>query len=434
MSDSVSIPERFPTWMWDRFISMEGFCMNHLTIQLELTFDFKLDAPRLARAVELTLDAEPILGCRFVIHKKHPYWQRLDTADRGTFFEPADDEDAYEAFKRRMIDSFQGPLIQACLFSEPKGDRLTLKMAHEAGDAGGMRDVTRVLSTIYNHLAVEPDYLPEPNITGSRDFHQVLRYIPWHAYPRIFLNMWSSLLPRIIKPVVHKIQLSRDMEGDPVYVRALISEDRVTKLIEYCHQRDATLNDLFLSAYLRVLAFHENWDGKSQLRLLNTVNLRRYIPSGRAGGICNLSGNEWLSLGTDPGDDFGTTIDRMRALTKKCKASWIGLGDSIFSVPLIVSLPYGLLMEKSPEVIEDQINNQSIPDTFSNIGRIDLEEVTFGAPPVDAWPLPPPNYPPIILVCLSGYQGTLSLSAGTFPAQKDHVDKFFHSIIEELPD
>ena len=35
-------------------------------IQLEMEFDFLLDEHRLAKAVSLLLEAEPILGCRFV--------------------------------------------------------------------------------------------------------------------------------------------------------------------------------------------------------------------------------------------------------------------------------------------------------------------------------------------------------------------------------
>lgn len=46
-----------------------------------VTFDGHVDANRMVRAVRLTLDAEPILGCGFVERPRRLCWERRDDLD-----------------------------------------------------------------------------------------------------------------------------------------------------------------------------------------------------------------------------------------------------------------------------------------------------------------------------------------------------------------
>jgi len=54
------IPGRFPAQIFDRFVTLADRVAGEYMIQLELEFAERLDIERLARAVELTLDAEPV--------------------------------------------------------------------------------------------------------------------------------------------------------------------------------------------------------------------------------------------------------------------------------------------------------------------------------------------------------------------------------------
>ncbi|GEM_PF-2850634 len=55
------IPKRLPAQIFDRFVSLVDREAGEYMIQLEMEFAERPDAERLARAVELTLDAEPVL-------------------------------------------------------------------------------------------------------------------------------------------------------------------------------------------------------------------------------------------------------------------------------------------------------------------------------------------------------------------------------------
>lgn len=72
-----NIPNRFPTKIVDRFlVAMSDFYVP--VIQIEMEFDYFLDEQRLAKAIELIMDAEPILGCRFTPRFFRPFWERVD--------------------------------------------------------------------------------------------------------------------------------------------------------------------------------------------------------------------------------------------------------------------------------------------------------------------------------------------------------------------
>src|SRR5512136_1331262 len=186
------LPRRFPATLLDCFTDFLSPLLNEM-IQLEMEFSGCLDAGRLEKAVDLTLDAEPILGSRFVDNTRRPYFERLDRDKRSAFL-LASQESEYETFKSSPIDHRNGPQVRVCLWSSPGGDHLLIKVAHQVADAGGTKDVAAVLSDIYGKLSNDPAYRPSPNVEGSRSIRQVLRRVPWHAYPRIYLNSVQELM------------------------------------------------------------------------------------------------------------------------------------------------------------------------------------------------------------------------------------------------
>ena len=74
------IPKRIRAVTTDKL----GFALAQVTdykIQVVLEFEGALDADRLRHALRLLMDAEPVLGSRFVPHWFSPYWERLTEAE-----------------------------------------------------------------------------------------------------------------------------------------------------------------------------------------------------------------------------------------------------------------------------------------------------------------------------------------------------------------
>ena len=317
MNSASTIPRRFPAQFFDGVAAFADRWVD-MMFNLELVFDDRLDDQRVARAVDLSLDAEPILGCRFVPHWWKPYWERVDRTEFRSF-QLATNENEYLEFRVKSVDAYSGPQLKACLWQASDGDHLILKVSHIVCDAGGAKDVARTVSSIYSSLAGEPDYIPQPNVKGSRGIKQVMRNVPRRRYPHLWLNYHRMNRAGKIHPGTHILPF-QDGPRDPLtFVVRHLPKDRVAELAEYGRRCDGTLNDIMLAAFFRALALVGEWDGKKQLRVSTTVDLRRHIPNGQAEAVTFLSSayNCWPNIGTDLGHDYASTLNKVVAITKK---------------------------------------------------------------------------------------------------------------------
>jgi len=431
-----AIPKCFPSTIPDRAVGLMHSVDDYfdMMIQMELEFPHKLDPDRLAKAIDLTLDAEPVLGCRWVPHWRKPWWERLDTGERRSFW-PVNSKSEYEAFKSQKMDTSVGPQIKACLWQSPDRDYLLLKVAHGVADAAGVKDICGEISCIYGKLASDPGYRPEPNIGGSRGIWQVLRHIPLYAYPRILLNYWQET--RCISNAKHGtygLPVAGDPHGSLEFAYRSLSADAVSHLNGYGKARGATLNDVLLAAFIRALGLRGDWNGRSRFLVIITVDLRqRYLPGRRAKGITNLASNEYLDFGSTMDRDFDATLQRVVDRTQRRKASWIGVHSWLTGLPYLLLVPHGWMSRAYRSLIMRAAAKNNVPLDFTNGGSIDPECVTFDHKPTSARLLAPSAYPPHLIVGLSGYAGTLTFSAGTYSSQKEVVDGFFDRLIYELP-
>jgi len=426
------IPKKIPSVVTDRAVYCIG-SMVDLIIQLEMEFDHALDARRLNQALRLALDAEPILGCRFVYDDRRPYWRRLENIDDDQLV-IANDADAYEKFKLESIDAFKGPQVVACLWREPGGDKLLLKVAHLISDAGGVKEISSIISGIYNRLKDEPEHKPVPNYQGSRSIRQVMRQIPRHQYPKIFLNHLRATYNKLVPLATHQISIAIGPGQTKLVVRDLPAE-QVNRLPAWRRERRATLNDILMAAFFRAQAKVGDWDSKSQLRLYYTADLRRYIPGGRGEAVCNMSALEFMRLRADPKDDFNATLDRVVRLTRRQKSSWIGLGDYVAVIPFSLLLPFHVIKKTFDNFVRFAIEKKNWSNSLTNMGPIPAENVRFDKAPRMARLLPPIAKPPHVLVAVSGYNGALTLSAAfAYPDdQADIIERLLDTTISEFP-
>jgi NRPS condensation-like uncharacterized protein len=427
------IPESIPSAIMDRIEAML-LPMVDMMIQLELEFPKKLDIERIARAMELIQDAEPVLGCRWVHHWWRPRWERLARSERQAF-QLVTGKEAYETCKNQSSDLTGGPQIKAFLYQSSDGDRLLLKVSHIAADAAAVKDIVGTLSSTYTRLSREPDYQPEPNIKGSRDIWQILRHIPWHAYPEIYLHFLRE--NRMIINATHGTYTLpfEDRAHDNLgFVYRFLPAGKVSQMMDYGRSHDATLNDVMLAAYVRALGLRGDWDRLSRLLVLMTVDLRQwYLPTKKAGGICNLSAGEYLDLGTDLGNGFAATLRRVCTLTKARKSNWIGVNQIVGAFPFLLNMPQRFIEWNFRRADERLIERHNLYPGFTNMGEIDMASVTFDEAPSRALLLTPPTYPPHFTAGVSGYAGTLAITAGAYASQRSIVEQFLDDMVAELP-
>ena len=425
------IPKNFRAQFTDRFINFVR-STGEMMIQMELEFDSRLDFDRLIKALDLTLDAEPILGCRLVKRWWRPHWERLDEGNREVLA-LAKDAREYEAFKHAPIDPYIGPQIKACLLRTPDRDRLLIKVAHEVSDASGVRQIVKIISSIYSTLAHNPEYRPEPNINGDRSIWQVLSHVPWHAYPIILYNYYRVYMIPLFFPLgtLH-LPVIADNDRTLEFVSRTVPEDLLKCIIEYGRQRNGTLNDVVMAALFHAMTKASDWDHKSQLRLRITVDLRRFKPADIVGGVCNLGGMEIVDLGTDLNDDFNYTLKRISSFMHQRKANWIGINDYVGLAPMSIFYPHNLMTRMIVLIVETSTNSGQAPYVLTNMGAIEQKDVTFDVPPIEARLLPPVDYPPHIIICFNSYNKSLSISAGSWPCSKRYIERCLDEMIVVL--
>ena len=429
----VKNPYHFPAAAIDKIISGgQDVGIADFMLQMELCFEHRLDAQRLAHALLLLLDAQPVLGCRLVTEKSRVYWERLTLPWPDIFFFAANQAEC-DDFRNRPIDSRLGPQIKACMLRAANGDRLIVKISHLACDAGGFNDVVAQLSHVYTQLANNPDYRPRPNIHGSRTCSQIMRHLPWYIYPVLLFLFLRTTLSTQIPKKTHALQVPVGPREPFTFVIRHLAPACVERLSAYGRQHHATTNDLMIAAFYRALLKKEPWDGHAGLRIQTTVDLRRwYIPSGKAEGICNLSTYEHINLGREPGRNFAETLSQVCSIMQRKKSGWIGLSE-LCTVPLAGLTPYTLLVKACDKLLHERIASRNYPSGLTNLGLIQPESVFFDGHPATGWILPPVVYPPVLYIGFSGYGKNLTLSAGVPLSAGACIEDFFTQMLDELP-
>jgi len=296
-----------------------------------------------------------------------------------------------------------------------------------------VKQIVKIVSSTYSSLAYNPEYRHKPNIDGDRSIWQVLRHVPWHAYPTILYDYYRVYtIPCLFPFASIHLPVVADDDRTLEYVNRTVNEDLLKYLIEYGRQRDGTLNDILIATFLHAITAVSDWDHKSQLRLRLTVDLRRFMPDGNGGGICNLGGMEVINLGTDINDDFDYTLKRISSFMKQRKARWIGINDYIGLAPLTVFFPHRLTEKLLLLAMQSVMNLGMDPYVFANMGAIEQKDITFDMPPVEARLLPAVDYPPHIIICFSSYNRSLTISAGSWPCTKKQIERCLGEMIVVL--
>lgn len=432
------IPPRLPTRTLDQgLVFLAPFFVEDIHLVVDL--DQALDVERLGRALRLALDAEPVLGCRFVPRWWKPYWERLPAHRLDAPLlsaSPADaGDEATDRFLAAALDPDDGPQVSALHVSRDGGARLVLKATHRCVDAGGTKAIAYRVADLYRRLGADAGHRPTPNF-GSRSMGQVYRrLLPrglWTLLRRHVADSWRNYVPwRSLT-----VKTGDLAEGPPWYRVRHYSGARLAAFDAFRRRHGATRNDLFFAAVLRAATRLADWNGRDVLRLVGTVDLRRYLPDGRAGGLCNLSGFAFPNLGRTLGDDLADTLVRMKAELDAAKAALPGLAFNLFSWLSFVGLPFGAVRRIIPALIRHQIRTGNLPPVITNMGPIDPDHLDFdGARATGAHLLVPAGRPGPFGLGMSGFGDTLTVSAGGFAPALPPVEaeRFLDLFDEEWP-
>ncbi len=372
-------------------------------------FGGRIEAGRMSRAVRLMLDAQPVLGSRFVADGL-PRWERLsDLDDRVTLeiLAGTDPEQDAAAYVARGLDPAEGPQVRVAVLSGPVGDTLVLKSTHVAVDGGGLKQMLYLLGDLYRKLADDPDFAPEPDrrprslasIARTAGFADRLRAVRFRRnFPR---TDWA--VPGL------------GGEGQPMYLADAIGPEDFGPLAAFGKARGATIHDLLLAAYFRALFAELKPLPGAHTPVNMSADLRPWLPKDAVMPLANLPATWAVTVTPVEGELFEGTLARVVERTRAWKASDVGRTRAVESVlgdRLVRMLGWGTL-HRHWKWISRAFEGTGYP-SLTNIGEIDESRVDFGEglPVEDAYLFGPIGYPGGLIVTASTFRRLMRLSAG----------------------
>lgn len=411
---------------------------NH-QLQAIMKLDGRLDFEKLSKAVRLSVEEEPVFGCRFV-ESEPPYWKRLNNLDEIRFctLEKTENQDAaIQRVLESTLDMDKDPMVKVKLIRSSHCDILCIKVNHACCDGTGTKEFIRLLSDIYSALVRNNGvYVPQPKKRGRTDQDRLLDGLgikdldaAWIPGSDISTPTWSFPWKAASSSNIC-IEVCR------------LDADQFDRMTGYAREKKATINDLILTAYYRALLSMGTPEYGIPMEIPITVDLRRYLPDNKTEAIRNFSGSMNTRLPMLQNEAFCDTLSRLVPVMNEIKSGTPGLQSAIGlerieKISFYETLAYYQVTTqfiKNASQCIPYSGDKCIP-TLSNLGFISRDPINFGECVVtDAYVVPPVVRAPGILLMVGTYNGVLTLAAGSFEGTVDReaIRRLLEKIRDEL--
>ncbi len=424
-----SIPDRFPATGTDVGVAITRAVTIH-RIGLRLAFDEHLDADRLERAARLALDAEPVVGCSFVSDVARPYWSRIHDLDASGYFSSQETDDCDRAMNEFQAGEVPdiGPQAGVHLVRKRGGDEVGLKVSHVLADGQAAKQYAYLLADTYTRLAEDPEYRPVPNLTPRPTGADVWKNLtPEQRRDAKKAKSWS-------KPT-WEIPAKANTGRGLTYVARSIGPDEFSALRAYGKARDATVNDMMLTAVFRACVDAFDPPEGVAHSLMCTADLRRYLPNREGLPVSNISISGPLDLERVDGEIFAQTLarvrERMAVWAKACYGAY-----PTYQAERMASRSYRLTKLLMGTMLRLAGGSGKTYPFFTNIGVVDDGRVSFsGLTPIAGHMYGPTGAGGSIVPVISTYRDTLTVCMGFCEPDCDRamVEGILDSAIGELP-
>jgi NRPS condensation-like uncharacterized protein len=422
------IPDTFKVELGDK-LSYFMQDVSDMALHMVLKLEAKIDEAIFERAVRLSLDAEPILGCYLETRHYNLYWKRhKDLDNRKLVLVETNTGNELDKFIKKKIDPFTDVIIQ-CIIIQGEKDIICIKTHHCIMDVGGLKEYISLLAGIYNHLCMDPNYLPKVN-QGKRGLGQISKHLSFFDKLKILRHVYRDY--QIVSNPKDILNFSK-VEGninEKQWVIRQFDPHLFNLLKKYGSAQKATINDIFITLLIVALLKFSQSNIKP-VRILSTIDYRsRYTPTGRVGAIGNFSGIAHINIYPKSGYTFDDILHQVTHEVDTLKKDYIGL----FFLPLAHLLdlfPHKKLFGFLNKKFETGFSHASIE--MSNFGRIDKELSFNGIGMDDAYLVSSVNYHDFLFT-FSSFKDKLTFCVGFIVPEKykNDVEKIFDYIEEDI--
>lgn len=439
-SSTEETPVRLPAEFPDEMLTISREFGAPSYVHLFLTYPERLDAERLARAVRLLVDAEPVLGCTFEATGAGSFWRRHAEPDSIRWLEVATAPDLDTAVSS-VLTTEQVPTdrtIVVRLFSLPEHDLLAVTIDHAAGDGRAVVECAYNLAEFYSILRDRPDYRPIANKT-ARDGFEWQQGLTLRDKARTLMRDVGSVgrLGRRSSgmPHGHSFETWKAVpRTSPGFVDRRIDPSDMEVIGRLARSNASNVFTVLVAAMARAFVDFAGADANRPFHVQTVTDLRRFAPVHERPPIRNMVAS--ASLVFDPAHDkpFAATLDNAKREVERLKTGMRGAMNPV-AVWLLRRLSYATKRRLSEKAFRGKFRN-AIPLTFSHAGVVEEDRVRFdGTAPERALLIGGCLPMPVLLIVGLEYRRTLSLSVGfqndDIPGER--LRGFLDSIVKQIP-
>ncbi len=365
-------------------LEQSAFFFRKLTdqqIHMVLSLNGHLEPEVLSSAARLSLDAEPVLGCRFIENFRMPYWQRRTDLDQINLLHIVESGNIFKEvlnFISIRPDPVKDPLVRLLLIRSSH-DTLCIKMNHVVTDAAGVKHYAAVLSGIYRALTMNPAYRPPARGDVQRGLDRVAKHLSIYDKIKVARRGFRDLGDKG-NCWINKHGAARNNPVRIFLAIRHIDQQRFRKLKEYSSGYKVTLNDILVTACYRALSKVYDTTGGKRVYLRNTIDLRRYLVAGTPVAISNYSGMLYSSVVKEAlGWKFEDVLSKVHDDLMFKKGDFAGLGELPLLAFLTRILPFGFNKEIFAHKMKKRINSGLFCPILTNMGPIAANTLEFGS-------------------------------------------------------
>ena len=409
---------RFEAWDMLQHIFKEKDITDH-TMRFVAVLSEKIDVSRLKMAVDLSANAFPLIKSRFHEKKYRPRWEQgsYSADDVVALIDTTDANDDLTRFLGNSVDAYGGPQLKIAVIRSDAADTLCVLINHMLCDAAGFKDFLYMLSENYMNQGQDTPDGRAPAM-GSRRIKQVYKALSFRDRMKILVSQSGS------PPDTAAFKFD-DAAGTPFSELRTIPREQFLSLKTYAKKHTATVNDVFLTAYMRLLF---RYFGRTVV-LPCVVDLRKYLPNRKAKAFCNLISNLNCDIGPEPGSSFEQTLARVKNAMDKEKSDVSCMKPLVVMEKVFNILPYSLTKSMVEKVYADSHIE------FTNIGVIDKTKLIFGqADIIDAYILGSIKYKAHFELSVSTFDNrpTFCVNYSGTPSDREKISLFLDELVDEL--
>jgi NRPS condensation-like uncharacterized protein len=393
-------------------------------IRCRIDFSNHIDENILEKAVTLSLDSVPLINACFDGRSFRPRWIKRNFTGHDIVHVVEADLDTNKqiiSLFSSNIDFTAEPQLKIHLIKKPDGDTACIIINHMICDGAGFKEYLYLLSDLYTKCKNKEDVpLPEYHYRGIRPLFAGITFAEKIGIIRSSYNAYDSSTEREQKGVTFT-----QGANSPFMETCVISKENLSQIKVFAKEKGVTVNDMIMTAFARVFCFKT---GTDKIMLPSTMDLRKYIPSGKY-GIGNLSTNCMCNISIQENDLFADTLKQVSEQMQQHKSNKNILKSVMLWNLIVHILPFRFLKRHYAKMVKLPVVS------FTNLGIVNNESLNFEDAVIKNAYLTAAIRPsPFFQLTVSTYNNNCTLSCNIYgtDCDKKWVECFLNDVCSEL--